>query len=51
MSSGVDYLSDELDRAVKYCRQEFDMSYAEVVGVLMISAHLLIAEASDDEDG
>ncbi len=33
-SAATQLLGDKIDDAVDYCRREFDMSYAEAVGVL-----------------
>lgn len=40
---------DELDKLVERYRREFDMTYADVVGVLFMKAHLLCEEASHQE--
>lgn len=42
--------SDELDRLVERFRAEYDLSYAQMVGVLTIKAHLLVTESIEDED-
>lgn len=49
---GMDYLGDAIDRAVQYCADEFDMSYAEAVGLLFIKSHMLARDCceNDDED-
>jgi len=38
------YIGAELDRIVEYARKEYHISYAEVVGMLVIKAHLLTDE-------
>jgi len=49
---GNEYLDDEITRIIDYSRKEFDMTYAEVVGLLIFKAHMLISEAfnKDQED-
>lgn len=49
-SEQVKHLGDELDRLVDRFRSEYDMTYASVVGVLHMKAHLLCAEAAERED-
>lgn len=43
-------LADELDKLIERFRQEFQMSYASVVGVLQCKSVLLITEAKDRWD-
>lgn len=50
MSQGVEHLSNEIDRMIDRFRQEYDMSYAETVGVLQMKIHLLCCEAADRDD-
>lgn len=40
----------ELDALVDRFRSEFDLTYAVVVGVLHIKAHLMCAEAAKEDD-
>lgn len=40
---------NELDNLVDRFRQEYEMSYAAIVGTLHIKAHLLCSEAAEDE--
>jgi len=47
----TDHFAKELDRLVERFRQEYDLEYAQVIGVLAIKTHLLIAEALEEEDG
>ena len=47
--AATDYLADTVDRAVDYARREYEMTYAEAVGVLVMKAHLLMAEAADSD--
>lgn len=49
-SNGHKYLGEELDRIVDYVRDEFDMSYAEVAGLLNYKAFLLMREAEQTEE-
>jgi hypothetical protein len=39
--------ADDLDKLCERYRAEFDMSYAQVVGVLVMKSHLLCDEASE----
>lgn len=48
--SSTTAFADELDRLVLRFRYEFDISYAEVVGCLMMKAHFLLDEAAERED-
>lgn len=41
---------DDLDNLVDRYRAEFDMTYASVVGVLAIKAHLMIKESAEDDE-
>lgn len=45
-SEQVRQLGDELDRLINRFRQEYDMTYAAVVGVLEMKKHLLCEEAA-----
>jgi hypothetical protein len=45
--NAMNYLSDAIDKAIDYCRDEFEMSYAEAVGVLEIKTAYLIQEAME----
>lgn len=42
-------LADRMDKLINGFRDEWDLSYASVVGVLMMKAHLLMQEASEEE--
>lgn len=46
----TDAFADELDKLVERFRQEFEMSYASVCGVLHLKIHLLFQEAISRED-
>lgn len=46
----TDAFADDLDNLVERYRQEFDMSYAQVVGVLQMKLWLLCDEASERAD-
>lgn len=39
----------ELDNLIDRYRQEFDLSYCDVIGILQMKTWLLCAEATDDE--
>jgi hypothetical protein len=39
--------ADDIDRLIERYREEFDMTYAAVVGVLFMKAHLLCEEAGE----
>lgn len=39
--------ADDLDKLVERYRQEFDISYAQVVGTLIMKSHLLCNEADE----
>jgi hypothetical protein len=41
----TDAFSDDLDKLIERYRAEFDMTYAQIVGVLVIQQHILIKEA------
>jgi hypothetical protein len=42
--------SDDIDRLVDRYRTEFNITYASVVGVLFMKAHLLCDEAEKDDN-
>jgi hypothetical protein len=44
------HFGDELDKLVERFRQEYDLSYAAIVGTLHMKAHLLCGEAIDRDD-
>lgn len=46
----VFHFGDELDKLVDRFRSEYDLSYAAVVGTLMMKAHVLMDEASERND-
>ncbi len=46
----IDRFSDELDALVGSYSQEYDVSYAAVIGALTMKIHLLCAEAQDPQD-
>lgn len=43
------HFGDELDRLVNRFRSEYEISYAAIVGVLFMKAHLLCGEAGNQE--
>ncbi len=47
-STGVRFLGEKIDEAVDYCRDEFDISYSEAVGILHYKAFLLMSELRDE---
>ncbi len=46
----TDAFADELDKLVERFRQEFEISYANVCGVLQMKIHLLFQEAISRKD-
>ena len=48
MTNRVEHLSDEIDRLVDRFRMEYEMTYAEAVGVLFMKAQLLCEEAEEE---
>lgn len=47
----VDRFSTEIHRVIDYFKTEFEMTYAETIGVLEIAKHSLLRETfGDDED-
>lgn len=50
MPSQTQQLADDLDKLVDRYRAEYDLSYADVVGVLHMKAWLMCDEASRHED-
>lgn len=46
----TDAFANDLDKLVERYRQEFDMSYAQVVGTLEMKVHLLCDEAQARTD-
>lgn len=50
-SDQIKQLGDEVDKIINRAREEYDITYAAVVGVLQMKIHLLCEEAQDqDED-
>ena len=45
----VDDLAARINREIDYCRREFEMTYAEAVGVLQVVTFELLQEATKDE--
>lgn len=41
---------DDLDKLVERYRSEFDITYAQIVGVLFMKAHLMCREAEGQEE-
>ena len=50
MSNRVEHLGDEIDNLINRFRMEYDMTYAEAVGVLFMKAQLLCNEAAEEGD-
>ena len=48
-SAGVKVLVNRIEGAVNYCAAEFDISTAEVVGVLDIVKHAIVRDSLDEE--
>ena len=48
MSNRVEHLGDEIDKIINHFRMEYDMTYAEAVGVLFMKAQLLCEEAAEE---
>lgn len=46
----IDHFSNELDALVNRFRDEYDISYASVIGILHMKAHTLCGEAEDRAD-
>lgn len=46
----IEHLANELDNLIERYRDEYEISYAAVVGVLQIKIHLMCSEASDRSD-
>ncbi len=50
-SQAASDLTERIHREIDYCRIEYEMTYAEVVGVLTMSAHQMMEEAENDDEG
>ena len=54
--NALNYMQDEFIRTIDYARKEFDITYAEVVGILDIVKHIMLEEfeakhaSSDDTE-
>lgn len=46
---GIEFLEDRIEEAIDYCRNEFDLSYAEVVGLLTIITDTMVREMREAE--
>lgn len=44
----IKHLADKVDALIDHTRNEYDMTYAAVVGVLQMKIHLLCKEATDN---
>ena len=55
MNQSVEHLSNEIDKLIDRFRSEYEISYAEVVGVLHMKIHTLCDEAEErgqkEDDG
>ena len=51
MSHAQEHFADELERIIDRFRIEYDMTYAELVGTLIVAAHTMAQESlTGDED-
>jgi hypothetical protein len=50
MSSATDYLGDKIERSIDYCRDEFDITYGEIIGVLEIYKLQMAKEAFEKDE-
>ena len=46
----IDAFASDLDKLIERYRLEFELTYAAVIGVLFLKAHLLCDESTDVED-
>lgn len=46
----ITHLADDLDSLVERYRKEYDLTYASVIGALMMKVHLLCMEDTMEED-
>ena len=49
-TQAVDCLQERINKQIDYCRKEFDMTYAEVVGVLEIVKHDIWNETIEESE-
>ncbi len=47
----MDHFENEIERAIQHVRHEYSIPYASLVGILMMKAHELAAEALKVADG
>lgn len=47
---GVEHLTDALQEKIDYFRREYDLTYAETIGVLAILQMSLFAETVEEDD-
>jgi len=47
---GTDFLVEQTQKAVDYCRKEFNMTYAETVGALMFVISDVVVEGREKEE-
>jgi len=47
---GVDRLKEDIDSRIEYFRQEYDLNYAEVIGVLEMAKLDMFMECLEDGD-
>lgn len=43
----IEHFANDIDKLVDRCRSEYEMSYAAIVGVLVMKSHLLCDEAEE----
>lgn len=46
----IQAFADDVDKLVERYRQEFDMTYAAVIGTLQMKVHLMCVEAGSRDD-
>lgn len=46
----IEHLADELDSLIERYAQEYDLSYASVIGVLEFKKHNLMVQAQKEKD-
>jgi hypothetical protein len=50
MSNSIDHFLTELDLQINRFRQEYEMTYAELIGCLEIKKSEILQEMQEDED-
>ena len=44
------FLHEQIESSINRCRQEWDITYGEIIGVLEIQKTVMAKEAVDDKD-